>query len=165
VLDVVVLIGPMGSGKTTFGKKLAKELELQFIDTDKRISKLHGPITGLFQKMGEPAFRHLETSALRIALGEGGIIATGGGVILSEINQKMLQGFHTVFLDTKAEHVIGKISVAKRPLLKDNPEKWQEIYDNRIDMYRAAADSTVFTGGRSVRAVMNELRKIVEDNE
>lgn len=165
MLEVVVLIGPMGSGKTTFGKKLAKELELQFIDTDKKISALHGPITSLFQKIGEPAFRDLETSALRIALGEGGIIATGGGVIMSETNQKMLKGFYVVFLDTKAEHVIGKISVAKRPLLKDNPEKWQEIYNDRIDLYRAAADSTIFTGGRSVKAVMNELRKIVEKNE
>ncbi len=165
MLNAVVLIGPMGSGKTTFGKKLAKELGLQFIDTDKKITALHGPISNLFEKIGEPAFRDLETSALRSALGEGGIIATRGGVILSEINQKMLKEFCVVFLDTKAEHVIGKISVAKRPLLKDNPEKWQEIYNDRIDLYRAAADRTIFTGGRSVKAVMNELRKIVEKNE
>jgi shikimate kinase len=162
VRDVVVLIGPMGSGKTTFGKKLAKELDIDFIDTDKRISREHGSIASLFQKIGEPAFRELETSALRSALADGGIIATGGGVILSETNLAMLRGFYSIFLDTKAEHVIGKISVAKRPLLRDNPEKWQEIYDERIERYRAAANATVFTGGKSVKAVMHELRKLVE---
>lgn len=162
---MVVLIGPMGSGKTTFGKKLAKEMGLAFTDTDKRISADHGSISNLFLKIGESAFRELETSALRTALGQGGVIATGGGVVLSETNQEMLKGFHTIFLDTKAEHVIGKISVEKRPLLKDNPEKWQEIYEDRISKYRQAAKSTVFTGGRPVKAVMKDLRKIVEQDE
>lgn len=162
--EVVVLVGPMGSGKTTFGKKLAKELQVDFIDTDKRISASYGAIAALFEKIGEPAFRELETSELRTALGQGGVVATGGGVVLSKTNREMLGDFYTIFLDTKSEHVLGKISVAKRPLLKDNPQKWQEIYDDRIEKYRSVANATVFTGGRSVSAVMSELRNLVATN-
>lgn len=161
---MVVLIGPMGSGKTTYGKKLSKELGLAFTDTDKRISAQHGAISALFERVGESAFRELETAALAAALKVRGVIATGGGVVLSEINREMLKPAFTVFLDTKAVHVIGKISLAKRPLLRGNPGKWQEIYDERIELYRAAADATVFTGGRSMKAVVKELRKLVEKN-
>ena len=122
----IVLIGPMGSGKTTLGKKLAKELGLLFIDTDKQIAGKYGPIAKLFEEHGEEFFRDLETQYLREALEQPAVVATGGGAILRSENQEMISKHHVIFLDTSAEHVIGKVNMHKRPLLRDNPERWRE---------------------------------------
>jgi shikimate kinase len=147
----------MGSGKTTLGKKLAKELDFTFIDTDKAIAKQHGAINRIFETKGEEFFRALETKALEDALRNNAIVATGGGAIIREANRSLLKGHHVVFLDTSAELVLGKINLAKRPLLKDNPERWQQIYDERIAIYRQVADQTVFSGGKGIRSLLDEI--------
>jgi shikimate kinase len=149
----------MGSGKTTLGKKLAKELDFTFIDTDKAIAKQHGAINRIFETKGEEFFRDLESRALEDALEENAIVATGGGAILREANRSLLRSHHVVFLDTSAEHVLGKINLAKRPLLKDNPERWQQIYDARIAIYRQVADQTVFSGGKGIRSLLDEIKE------
>lgn len=155
----IVLIGPMGSGKTTLGKKLALELDVEFVDTDKTVARHHGAITRIFETKGEAHFRDLETKALEKALKSNGVVATGGGAVLSEINQELIRKHHVVFLDTTAEHVLGKINLAKRPLLKDNPEKWQEIYDHRVQTYKSLADQTVFTGGKGIKQLIETIRE------
>ena len=155
----IVLVGPMGSGKTTLGKKLAKELDFTFIDTDKAIAKHHGAINRIFESKGEEFFRDLESRALEDALKDNAIVATGGGAILREANRYLLRGHHVVFLDTSAEHVLGKINLAKRPLLKENPERWQQIYDERISIYRQVADQTVFSGGKGIRSLLDEIKE------
>jgi shikimate kinase len=149
----------MGSGKTTLGKKLAKELDFTFIDTDKAIAKQHGAINRIFETKGEEFFRDLESRALEDALKDNAIVATGGGAILREANRYLLRGHHVVFLDTSAEHVLGKINLAKRPLLKENPERWQQIYDERISIYRQVADQTVFSGGKGIRSLLDEIKE------
>lgn len=153
----------MGSGKTTLGKKLAKLKSLDFLDTDKLVASEHGAIKKIFEQSGEEYFRELESSALRRALSQGGIVATGGGVVLRESNRQMLEGNQVVFLDTAAEHVLGKINLSKRPLLKDNPERWQEIYDERLPLYQSVATNTVFTGGKGIRTLMKELEQVIEN--
>jgi len=155
----IVLVGPMGSGKTTLGKKLAKELDFTFVDTDKTIAKQHGAINRIFETKGEEFFRALETKALEDALKNNAIVATGGGAMLREANRSLLRGHHVVFLDTSAEHVLGKINLAKRPLLKENPERWQQIYDERISIYRQVADQTVFSGGKGIRSLLDEIKE------
>lgn len=157
-METLILIGPMGSGKTTLGKKLAKELGIPFADTDKLVAKDHGSIVDIFAKFGEAHFRTLETSALIKALAAGGIIATGGGIVLSEENRRLLSGYRTVFLDTSSEHVLGKINLSKRPLLKDNPERWDAIYVERKALYEQCATATVFTGGRPIKALISQLK-------
>lgn len=157
--SAIVLVGPMGSGKTTLGKKLAKELELPFIDTDKLVAKQHGPITRLFETKGEQAFRDLESKALQESLQENAVVATGGGAILREENRALLRNHHVVFLDTSAEHVLGKINLAKRPLLKDHPERWQQIYEERFELYKEVAHQTVFSGGRGIKDLLEEIKK------
>jgi len=149
----------MGSGKTTLGKRLAKELEVPFADTDKLVAKEHGSIVDIFAKYGEAHFRTLETSALIKALANGGVIATGGGIVLSEENRRLLSGYRTVFLDTSSEHVLGKLNLSKRPLLKDNPERWDAIYSERKVLYEQCATATVFTGGRSIKALISQLKQ------
>jgi shikimate kinase len=158
-VETLILIGPMGSGKTTLGKKLAKELEVPFSDTDKLVAKEHGAIVEIFAKFGEPHFRTLETSALIKALEVGGVIATGGGIVLSEENRRLLGGYRTVFLDTSSEHVLGKINLSKRPLLKDNPERWDAIYNERKSLYQECATATVFTGGKPIKALISQLKQ------
>lgn len=157
-METLILIGPMGSGKTTLGKKLAKELGIPFADTDKLVAKDHGSIVDIFSKFGEAHFRTLETSALIKALATGGIIATGGGIVLSEENRRLLSGYRTIFLDTSSEHVLGKINLSKRPLLKDNPERWDSIYAERKALYEQCATATVFTGGRPIKALISQLK-------
>lgn len=158
-MDTLILIGPMGSGKTTLGKRLAKELELPFADTDKLVAREHGSIVDIFSKFGEAHFRTLETSALIKALANGGVIATGGGIVLSEENRRLLSGYRTVFLDTSSEHVLGKLNLSKRPLLKDNPERWDAIYSERKALYEQCATATVFTGGKSIKALISQLKQ------
>lgn len=158
-METLILIGPMGSGKTTLGKKLARELDVPFSDTDKLVARDHGAIVDIFANFGEPHFRTLETSALIKALALGGVIATGGGIVLSEENRRILSGYRTVFLDTSSEYVLGKINLSKRPLLKDNPERWEEIYNARKALYLECATATVFTGGKPIKALISQLKQ------
>jgi len=159
VVGAIVLVGPMGSGKTTLGKKLAKELGLEFLDTDKLVAGEHGAITKIFGTRGEDYFRSLETKALAEALQKPAVVATGGGVVISETNRNLIAGHHVIFLDTSAEHVIGKINLSKRPLLKDNPDRWDEIYNQRLPLYKSVATQEIFTGGKSLRALVQEIKE------
>ncbi len=159
----VVLIGPMGAGKTTLGKKLARQLGVPFADTDKIVSAKHGSVQSIFQKHGEEHFRDLETLALEKALESAGIVATGGGLPLRQANRKLLEGNLVIFLDTSQEHVIGKINLNKRPLLKDNPNRWTEIYNERKPLYEQISQRTIFTGGKSLKTLLAELEEAIKD--
>jgi shikimate kinase len=88
----------MGAGKTTLGRKLAKLLDRKFVDTDRLVSASHGPITKIFETQGEDRFRALETKALKKALMTPGVIATGGGVVVTKENRELLTGIPTIFL-------------------------------------------------------------------
>jgi shikimate kinase len=160
----IVLVGPMGAGKTTLGKKLAKKLGVKFADTDRLIGAKHGSITRIFQKHGEDHFRTLESKALVRALSEFDIVATGGGIVLREENRKLIGEHRVIFLDTDAKSVLGKINLEKRPLLKDDPEAWERIYTERYDLYKEVADATLFTGSRPIRTLMTELEELALEN-
>jgi len=147
----------MGAGKTTLGRKLAKILERKFIDTDRLVSASHGPITKIFETQGEDTFRTLETKALKKALMTPGVIATGGGVVVTEENRELLTGVPTIFLDTHSDWVLARINLDKRPLLKADPGMWARLYEERLGYYRQLADETVITANRPIRAVLEEL--------
>ena len=150
----------MGSGKSSFGKKLARALSLPFLDTDRLIAGEHGPIPEIFQQHGENYFRDLETAALEVALERPGIVATGGGAVLREANQKLLHDAYVIYLRTNFEAVAGRLDTEKRPLLAENPEAWQTIFQERKHLYEGLADAIVDTAGRHADAVMAELQAI-----
>jgi len=151
----------MGAGKTTLGKRLAKVLDLPFVDTDKMVAADHGSIKNLFAMKGEAHFRDLESAALVTALNNQGVVATGGGIVLSQENRALLSQNATIFLDTNMEFVLRSLNVSKRPLLKDNPEMWEQIYRDRLEFYREVSVATVNTANTSVGAIMKNLESEV----
>lgn len=161
--DPIVLIGPMGAGKTTLGRKLAKVLDMKFVDTDRLVAASHGAITKIFEVHGEEHFRVLETKALKKALMTPGVIATGGGIVTTAENRELLGPIRTIFLDTTSDWVLARINLDKRPLLKADPSMWSKLYEERLEYYRELADETVSTANRPIRAVMEELESKARD--
>ncbi len=155
-----MLIGPMGSGKTSFGKKLAKLLDLPFVDTDREVSRAHGSIVEIFEKHGESHFRDLESAALAEALVAPGVVATGGGAVLRTRNQELMSDSFVIYLRTNYEAVSGRLDTERRPLLTNNPEAWQQIFDERKHLYEQLSDAVVETAGRHADAVLQELQEL-----
>lgn len=159
----LVLIGPMGAGKSTLGRQLAKLLDTKFLDTDRMVSITHGPITKIFEEQGEEHFRSLETKALQKALKTSAVIATGGGVVVSEENRNLLADVPIIFLDTNSDWVLSRINLDKRPLLKSDPSKWEKLYRERLGYYQQLAKQTVITANRPIRSVLEELESKARD--
>lgn len=153
---------PNGRGQDHVGKKTSKGIESAFTDTDKLVEKAHGAIIKLFETEGESAFREYEEKALLEALSTGGVVATGGGIVLREANRKALRSHQVIFLDTNSDSVIKRVNLLKRPLLRDNPERWDEIYKERLHLYKSLAQETLFTGNRPIKALLEELKAKVE---
>ena len=161
----IIFVGPMGAGKSTLAKKLAKQLGRDFVDTDRLIEAEHGPITEIFDSKGESHFRDLETAAFETAIDTAGVVATGGGVVLSSNNRELMKRGVVVFLDTTQDAVVGRVNLEKRPLLKNNPDRWQEIYDQRLALYKEVADIEVFTGTRPIKDLLAEISEKIEHHE
>lgn len=162
--EAVVLIGPMGVGKTTIGKKLAKALGKDFIDTDKEIAKVHGPISKIFEKHGEQHFRNLETQSLAKALASPAVIATGGGVVTQEVNCQLLRDFRVIYLSTNGRHMAARLLAGKRPLLKNGVADWKRIYEERKPLYEKVATFEVATSGKPLGAIVSEIEKLVDSH-
>jgi shikimate kinase len=131
---VVVLIGAPAAGKTRLGKRIAKLLDVPFIDTDKRIVAEHGMIASLFRDHGEAHFRALERAAVASALREHAVVALGGGAVLDEETQRDLDGLRVVQLTVSPEAVEGRIAGDKRPLV-NGIEAWTALVEARRPLY------------------------------
>ena len=156
--EVVVLIGPMGVGKTTLGKKLAKSLGSKFIDTDALIVSKHGAIPDIFANQGESVFRTFEEEAVAEAISEPGVVATGGGAVLSELTRSRLKDATVFYLFTDGRHMASRLAQGNRPLLKNGIDDWRRIYDERKPLYEAAADFTINTSNQSLASALAEIK-------
>ena len=160
----VVLIGPMGVGKTTIGKKLAKRLELEFVDTDALIVQEHGEIPAIFETQGESVFRGFEEKALRDAMSKVRVIATGGGAVLSGNNQRILEKAIVIYLSTSGLHMKSRLENGNRPLLKNGISDWREIYESRKPLYERLATFEIDTSaaglGKSLDDICEKLEKL-----
>lgn len=159
--EPLVLVGPMGVGKTTVGKKLAKELEVSFVDTDKVIAAEFGPITSVFENLGEAKFREIESGVLSRCLDGNGVVATGGGIVTTESNRKALVSHNVIYLSTNGKHIASRLSTRNRPLLNSSPETWSTIYNSRKPLYEEVATYEVDTSGKSLAAIVSEIANLV----
>ena len=157
----VVLVGPMGVGKTTIGKKLAKQLGKSFVDTDKEIVKQHGSIAKIFEKSGEQHFRAIESEFLLSALASDSVVATGGGVVTQERNRDALQDSFVIYLSTNGRHIASRLLAGRRPLLKNGIADWKRIYEERKPLYEQVATVEIETSSKALNSVVSEIVELV----
>lgn len=157
-LPPVVVIGPMGAGKSSVGKRVAKALGVPFTDTDRVVVREHGPIPRLFAERGEPVFRELEAEAVRRALAAGGVVSLGGGAVLHPATRAALADAHVVLLTVTAEAVAGRIAGSDRPLIASGGiAAWQAILDERLPVYTELADVVLDTSRRPMSRVADDV--------
>ncbi len=159
----IFLIGPMGSGKTTIGKHLAKILMLDFYDCDHELERITGASVNLiFDVEGEEGFRLRESRLLKqLSKKNGVLISTGGGVICREKNRRVLcsRGF-VVYLKTSIEKQLKRLSQDKsRPLLQaeDRTQRLLDLARVRNPLYDATADLVFTARSSSVHATAKAL--------
>ena len=159
----IFLIGPMGSGKTTIGKQLAKKFGLDFYDCDHELEKLTGASVSLiFDLEGEAGFRLRETQLLKQLTDKTGVlIATGGGTVCSEENRRLLRSRGlVVYLKTSIDNQLKRLSKDKsRPLLQaeDRTQRLLDLAEARNPLYAATADLVFSTRNSSVYATAKAL--------
>lgn len=167
-LPNLILIGPMGAGKSTIGRLLAAELSRDFHDSDHEIQARCGAdIPWIFDVEGEAGFRLREEQVIDdLTVLTGVVIATGGGAVLKEGNRRRLRERGTViYLFTTVEQQLKRVAKDRnRPLLQrpDREQVLRDMFELRDPLYRATADIVVRTDRRSPRAVVNEILRQVQ---
>lgn len=156
----VILIGPMGSGKTTIGSLLAQKLGLSFRDTDHLIEEQQEKtVSQIFLDQGEDAFRAIEKRVLREELlTDGTVLSLGGGAPISIDAQSALRAIasHIIFLDISLSTVAPRIGFNRdRPLLLNNPRgQWQTLMEARRPIYEAIADTIINVDDKSEEEIV-----------
>ena len=163
----IVLVGFMGTGKSTVGRVIAQKLGFHFIDTDDVIEQTSkAKISDIFAEHGEVYFRDLESQAVKsVALMKNQVVATGGGVVLRSSNIDLLRTGGPIFcLNATPKAIWDRVrSSQSRPLLRgpDPLKKIETLLDKRAPYY-ALADHQIETTGVSVDRVANEIISYIE---
>ena len=159
----IFLIGPMGAGKSSVGQRLAKRLNMQFLDSDQEIEHRTGASVNLiFEIEGERGFRRREKDIIdELTKKTGIVLATGGGAVLDPENRMVLvkRGV-VIYLRTSLEQLVRRTSRdSKRPLLKtDDPAaKLRELLEKRGPLYEDMADMIVDTDQRLPQSIVDEI--------
>lgn len=160
----VFIIGMPGSGKSSLGRRVANNLGLPFVDTDQRIEQTVGCSTSdIFARYGEQAFRNAETNMLiNLSYEQGSIVSTGGGLVLRDVNREIMRNTGIiVLLDRPLAEIMGDIKLSRRPLLAQKGlGELERLYNERIDIYRKAADETL-DNSHGYQAGMMGLQKLI----
>lgn len=165
----IILIGPMGVGKSTVGRQLAKQLKINFIDADQEIEQRTGAsINLIFDIEGEPGFREREERLIEELSQKGNIVlATGGGAVLREGNRKNLRRAGiVVYLHAPVDTLLKRTRNSKtRPLLQtgDPAAKLRQLLQERDPLYRQVADIIVDSDRRSAASVARSIIKRIEE--
>jgi len=161
---VVVLIGAPGAGKTRLGKRIAKQLGVPFIDTDKRIVARHGIIATIFAEHGEEHFRRLERDAVADALRENAVVALGGGAVINEFTRADLANHVVVQLTVSPEAVQARIAGDKRPLVS-GIEAWTALVDSRREIYDSLSHASFDTSSRPLDTIAAEIVSWIQERD
>ncbi|GAA4086546.1 shikimate kinase [Streptomyces hundungensis] len=163
---LVVLVGPMGSGKSTVGALIAERLGASYRDTDADIVAAEGrPISDIFIEDGEPHFRALERAAVRAALAEHpGVLALGGGAVLDDDTRALLAAHPVVYLSMDVDEAVKRVGLnTARPLLAVNPRRqWRELMEARRHLYTEVARAVVATDERTPEEVAQAVLDALE---
>ncbi len=158
---MIVLIGPMGSGKTTVGGLVAERLETSVRDTDHDVEATAGrEISEIFVDDGEAAFRVLERAAVAEALAtHDGVLALGGGAVLDPDTRELLVGHDVVFLRVGLSDAVKRVGLGTgRPLLLGNVRsRIKSLLDERTPVYESVATLVVETDGREPHEIADEI--------
>ncbi len=166
----IFLIGPMGAGKSTIGRQLAKQLKLEFQDSDHEIERRTGvDIPLIFELEGEAGFRKRESVIIdELTRMTGIVLATGGGAILDPVNRAHLADRgQTIYLHASVDQQLARTRRDRnRPLLQtENPRRrLEELMAVREPLYRETADRVINTDSKRVRDVVHEILELLEDD-
>lgn len=166
----IFLVGPMGAGKSTVGKRLAEVRGMAFVDSDVEVEARTGvDIAYIFEKEGEAGFRKRESAVLAdLTLRSGIVLATGGGAILEPENRQWLsaRGF-VVYLHASIDQQVHRTArTDNRPLLQtggDRREILDHLFGMRDPLYREIADLVLHTDGRNARVLVREIEDHLEN--
>ncbi len=164
----VFLIGPMGAGKTTVGRRLAQVLRREFLDSDHEIEQRAGAsIPLIFELEGEAGFRAREKAMIAdLTQRRDIVLATGGGTILDPGNRRCLAGRgFVIYLRASVDEQLRRTLLdGNRPLLKtaDPRARLAQLFEHRDPLYREVADCTVSTEGRTLKQVVRDILRLLE---
>lgn len=159
----IILIGFMGSGKSTIAELLAQKTGKELVDLDAEITKAIGmPITEYFATKGEAAFREIESLKLAEGLKSDAIVATGGGIVVAEANRQLLGQHPTVvYLQTDPQVLVQRIredQLNQRPLADEkSDEEIIQLFMSRIHHYEASATLSIDTTDKAPSVVVAEI--------
>jgi len=179
---VVVLVGVMGTGKSTVGSGIAHALQCAFIDLDVQITKsAKCTVSEIFARGGETEFRGIETDVLLTVLDDARaqiaqqiansvVVATGGGAIISQTNREKIVSVadHVIWLDAHVDDLVKRTSASKtaRPLLATNPQQVLSALSNeRASLYEQIATSKIDTTGKQIDQVIDAVLQILRQSE
>jgi shikimate kinase len=160
----IILIGFMGAGKSSVGKRLAKKMEVPFFEMDQMIIEKAGKsIQEIFEQEGEIFFRELEQQvSMEISEKSSGVVSTGGGVVMNNVSMGYLKkGTKLIYLKAGFDTIVNRIGGSKeRPLFKDQA-KAQELYQLREPLYKYYADQTIESNRKRIEEVVDEITNLL----
>ena len=162
--ELIVFVGPMGAGKTTIGKILAKELGFQFYDSDKEIEKKTGAnIPWIFDVEGESGFRDRESTVIKeLSELKRVVLATGGGAMMRPENRDAVtKSGYVIYLNTSVDQQFHRTHKDKnRPLLQGQKDAYQvlsDLYELRDPIYRSVADMIIDTDKKTLKNIVKDI--------
>jgi shikimate kinase len=181
-IGVVVLVGVMGTGKSTVGSGIARDLQCSFVDLDAQITKsAKSTVSEIFARGGEAEFRIIESDVLAAVLDNARaqiaqqtansvVVATGGGAIISQTNRDKIASSadHVIWLDAHVNDLVKRTASSKtvRPLLANDPKQvLSALSGERAVLYEQVATAKIDTTGKQIEQVIDAVLQVLLQSE